>query len=60
MSDRGGFVVIMENDHMIVSVCGVTELVKNHFNDYIRRLSDPNERNLRMNFKKKMEFVCRK
>ena len=60
LSDREGFVVAVENNVLIVSVAGLTKLVKNHFNSYASRLLDPNETELRKNFIKKMTFVCRK
>ncbi len=60
LSDREGFVVAVENNVLIVSVAGVTNLVKNHFNSYAGRLLDSNEIELRKNFIKKMKFVCRK
>lgn len=60
LSDREGFVVTIENNVLIVSVVGVTNLVKNYFNSYAGRLLDSNETELRKNFIKKMTFICRK
>ena len=60
LSDREGFVIAVENNVLIVSVAGLSNLVKNHFNSYVNRLLDPNETELRKNFIKKMTFVCRK
>ena len=60
LSDREGFVVANEENILVVSVVGVTNLVKNHFNSYTGRLLDSNEVELRKNFIKKMTFVCRK
>lgn len=60
LSDREGFIVAIENNVLIVSVTGVTNLVKKHFNSYAGRLLDSNKIELRTNFIKKMKFVCRK
>ena len=60
LSDRTGFVVAVENNVLIVSVIGVTNLVKHHFTSYAGRLLDSSETDLRKNFIKKMKFVCRK
>lgn len=60
LSDRTGFVVAVENNVLIVSVTGVTNLVKHHFTSYAGRLLDSNETDLRKNFIKKMKYVCRK
>lgn len=60
LTDRDGFVVTVENKVLIVSVAGVTNLVKNYFNSYANRLLDSKEQELRKKFIKKMTFVCRK
>lgn len=59
LTDREGFVVTVENGVLVVSVNGVTNLVKAHFISYADRLLDSKEQALRKNFIKKMTFVCR-
>lgn len=60
LTDRDGFVVAVENKVLIVSVAGVTNLVKSYFTSYTSRLLDSKEQELRKKFIKKMTFVCRK
>jgi hypothetical protein len=60
LSDRDGFVAIVENNVLVVSVDGLTNLVKNHFNNYAAKLLNPAENERRKNFIRKMGFVCRK
>ena len=59
LSDRKGFVVKFENDTLVVSVKGVSNVLKDYFKSYVKKLSDPKETTLRKNFVKKMKFVCR-
>lgn len=60
LSDEEGFVVKTENGVLIVSVKGVTDLLKKYFNKYTKKLLDANETELRKNFIEKMKYVCRK
>lgn len=60
LSDREDIVVSFEGNVLVVSVKGVSSLLKIYFEHYLQKLSDPNEVTLRKNFIKKMRFVCRK
>lgn len=60
LTDREGFVATIENNVLIVSVKGVADLIKNHFDNYSVKLLNPAEIKLRENFLKKMKYVCRK
>lgn len=60
LSDREDIVVTLEDDTLIVSVTGVSSLLKTYFEQYLQKLLDPNEVILRNNFINKMKFVCRK
>ena len=59
LSDRDDFVVKIENDALIVSVPGVSNILKSSFDGYLQKLLDNSESELRSNFIKKMKFVCR-
>lgn len=59
LSDREGFAVTFEGGTLVVSVKGVSSLLKTYFDNYLRKLSDTSEVTLRKNFIKKMRFVCR-
>lgn len=60
LSDREGFTVSVEDGVLVVSVKGISNLVKTHFEEYAVKLLDVNEIDLRNNFIKKMTYVCRK
>lgn len=60
LSDREDVVVTFEGNILVVSVKGVSSLLKAYFEHYLQKLSDPNEVILRNNFINKMKFVCRK
>ena len=60
LSDRDDFVVTVDNNILLVSVKGVSRIVKHHVHDYANRLRDSAEVELREKFIKKMTFVCRK
>lgn len=60
LSDREDVVVTFEGNTLVVSVNGVSSLLKAYFERYLQKLSNPNEVTLRNNFINKMKFVCRK
>ena len=60
LSDREGIAVVLEGNTLVVSVKGMSLLLKKYFQWYLQKLSDPNEVTLRNNFINKMKFVCRK
>ena len=60
LSDREDVIVTFDGNTLIVSVKGVSSLLKSYFERYLQKLSDPNEVTLRNNFINKMKFVCRK
>ena len=60
LSDREDITVTFEGNTLIVSVKGISSLLKTYFEHYLQRLVDPNEVTLRNNFINKMKFVCRK
>lgn len=60
LSDREDVVVTFEETALVVSVKGVSTLLKTYFEHYLQKLADPNEVTLRNNFINKMKFVCRK
>lgn len=60
LSDREDIVVAFEQNTLVVSVKGVSSLLKTYFERYLQKLSNPNEVALRNNFIRKMKFVCRK
>ena len=60
LSDREGFTVSVEDGVLVVSVKGISNLVKTHFEEYAVKLLDVKEIDLRNNFIKKMTYVCRK
>lgn len=60
LSDREGFVVTFEGCTLVVSVKGVSSLLKTYFENYLQKLSNASEVILRRNFIKKMTFVCRR
>ena len=60
LSDREGVAVVLEGNALVVSVKGMSLLLKTYFQRYLQKLSDPNEVTLRNNFINKMKFVCRK
>ena len=60
LSDREDVVVTFEGDTLVVSVTGVSSLLKTYFEQYLQKLVDPNEVTLRNNFINKMKFVCRR
>jgi len=60
LSDREDVVVTFEGNTLIVSVKGLSLLLKMYFEHYLQKLADPNEVTLRNNFINKMNFVCRK
>lgn len=60
LSDREDVVVTFEGNTLVVSVKGVSSLLKTYFEHYLQKLADPNEVTLRNNFINKMKFVCRK
>ncbi|MBR6633358.1 MAG: hypothetical protein IKL05_03530 [Clostridia bacterium] len=60
LSDREDVVVTFEGNTLVVSVKGVSSLLKTYFEHYLQKLSNPKEVTLRNNFINKMKFVCRK
>lgn len=60
LTDREGFVIVVENNVLIVSVKGVVDLVKSYFDSYCAKLLNPSEVKLRENFIKKMTYICRR
>jgi hypothetical protein len=60
LSDREDVVVILEEETLVVSVKGISSMLKAYFEHYLQKLSNPNEVTLRNNFINKMKFVCRK
>lgn len=60
LSDREDITVTFEGNTLVVSVKGISSLLKTYFDHYLQRLVDPNEVTLRNNFINKMKFVCRK
>lgn len=60
LSDREDVVVTFEGNTLVVSVNGVSSLLKAYFERYLQKLSNPDEVTLRNNFINKMKFVCRK
>lgn len=60
LSDREDVVVTFEGNALVVSVKGLSSLLKTYFEHYLQKLADPNEVTLRNNFINKMKFVCRK
>lgn len=59
LSDREDVIVTFDGETLVVSVKGITSMLKTYFERYLQKLSDPNESTLRTNFIKKMKFVCR-
>ena len=57
LSDRDDVAVVFEGNTLIVSIKGVSSLLKTYFKRYLQKLLDPNEATLRNNFIKKMKFV---
>lgn len=60
LSDREGVAAVLEGNTLVVSVKGMSLLLKTYFEKYLQRLSDVNETTLRKNFIKKMGYICRK
>lgn len=60
LSDREDVVVTFEGNTLVVSVKGMSLLLKTYFEHYLQKLAVPNEVILRNNFINKMKFVCRK
>lgn len=60
LSDRDDIVATFEKNTLIVSVKGVSSMLKEYFERYLQKLSDSSETALRNNFIKKMKYVCRK
>lgn len=59
LSDREDIVVALEDQTLVVSVKGVSELLKTYFEEYTKKLLDTSKIDLRTNFINKMRFVCR-
>lgn len=60
LSDRDDFVVRVENGILEVSVLGFTYVLRKYFNEYLKKLLVPEQTELRENFIKKMNFICRR
>ena len=60
LSDREGVAVVLEGNTLVVSVKGMSLLLKTYFQHYLQKLLDANEIPLRKNFIKKMKYVCRR
>lgn len=59
LSEREEPPVDFVGNTLVVSVKGMSILLKKYFENYLKKLLEPNNKNLRNNFIKKMSFVCR-